>query len=100
MQIKKHKRVTSDVSDYIAQQKQIEAEKEEYRKKRARELKAEADSYRFQQLKAYSNQQSPSIVTTPSVKMRMNSKRVASGMQLLPKKKQYGIVSLESGWVQ
>jgi len=44
MQIKKHARVMSDVPDYIAHQKKIEAEKEEYRKKRARELRAEADS--------------------------------------------------------
>lgn len=34
----------SDVPDYIAKQKQIEAEKEEYRKMRARQLRAEADS--------------------------------------------------------
>ncbi len=50
MQLKKHARVMSDVPDYIAQQKQIEAEKDEYKKMRARQLRAEADSYRYQQL--------------------------------------------------
>jgi hypothetical protein len=50
MQQKKHARVVSDVPDYIAQQKKIEAEKEEYRKMRARQLRAEAETYRYQQL--------------------------------------------------
>ena len=44
MQVKNHARVMSDVPDYIAKQKQIEAEKEEYRKMRAHQLRAEADS--------------------------------------------------------
>ena len=107
-----HNRVTSDVSDYISKQKKVEDEKEEYRRQRARQLKVEADAYRYNQLKAYSNQHSPPGIllkqspSQSSIKLRMGNgvqqKRnnlQSGGTAMSQYKKKYGKVSLESGWV-